>query len=300
MSGAGVEDVCSAIAEAARQLDVAYEPDTVTPILTAYEQSLADAVIVLSMDSGKGPVEELDYSVTVAAAHGDPYDRALEHGFLPATEHPVGRLSADIREHCPIGGYAIDCGAVGGFKKTYTFFPTDDLQTLATLGTIEAMPPGVAANAAAFARLGIDDHVTMISIDYRKHTVNIYFGKLTPECRDPRKLAALFSEIGLPEPSAELMAFARKSFAIYATLNWDSARIERICFAVITQDPTVLESRTDVMESFARTAPRSYQEDRTIVYGITLAPDGEYYKLGSYYQINAQTRRLLVAFDAIK
>lgn len=303
MSGAaGVEDVYSAIEESARLLDVGCSRDDVVPILTAYEGALADAVIVLSMANGDHG-GELDYSITVSTDHGDPYARALSEGLVEETDHPVGSLLSDLRANCPIGGYAIDCGVVGGFKKTYSFFPTDDLQRPSTLAGIPSMPPGLAENVELLARHGLDDKVSMISIDYRKRTVNLYFGKLHADCLEPKAVLWLLSDLGLPEPSDETLEFVQKSFAIYATFGWDSPKIERITYAVITQDPVALPARIEPeLEKFARNAMYSYadQGKRTLVYGITWSPDEEYYKLGSYYQINARTRKLLVAFDAIK
>ncbi|WP_326798514.1 hypothetical protein OG946_26600 [Streptomyces sp. NBC_01808] len=38
---------------------------------------------------------------------------------------------------------------------------------------------------------------------------------------------------------------------------------------------------------------------RTLVYGLTLTPREEYYKLGSYYQISDIQRKLLKAFDSL-
>lgn len=300
MSGAGVEEVYSAIEESAKLLDVACSPEKVVPILTAYKDALPEAVIVCSMASGDH-AGELDYSITVPVAHGDPYALALSEGFVAETGHPVGSLLSDLREHCSLGGYAIDCGVVGGFKKTYAFFPTDDLQSVSGLGGIPSMPPGVARSARFFADRGLADSVTMISIDYRSRSVNLYFGRLPAECLEQKSILSMLTEIGLPEPGEQTLDFLQKSFAIYVTYNWDSAAAERICFAVITQDPLAMPARLEPeLAQFAKSAPHAYAGDRTLVYGVTLAPGGEYYKLGSYYQINAQTRKLLVAFDAIK
>jgi hypothetical protein len=301
MSGAaGVEDVYSGIEKSAGLLDVTVLPDNVRPILTAYADALPEAVIVFSMASG-GHAGELDYSVTVPSAHGDPYALALSHGLTAKTDHPVGSLLSDIQERCPIGGYAIDCGVVGGFKKTYAFFPTDDLQTVSTLADIPSMPRGLAENTGFFTRHGLADKVTMLSIDYQRRTVNLYFGKLPAGCLEQKNIVSMLRDIGLPEPSEQTLEFVQKSFAVYATFSWDSAEIERICFAVITQDTQALPARIEPqIEQFAKSATHAYAGERTLVYGVTFSPDGEYYKLGSYYQINAQTRKLLVAFDAIK
>jgi hypothetical protein len=300
-AAAGVQEVYSALEESSRLLNVSCSRDDVQPILTTYADALPEAVIVFSMATGKTNDGELDYSITVPSAQGDPYALALLNGLTTETDHPVGTLLSDIEERCPIGGYAIDCGVVGGFKKTYAFFPTDDLQGVSKLGDIPSMPRSLAENAGFFTRYGLDDKVSMLSIDYQNRTVNLYFGKLPAECLESKTILSMIHDVGLPEPGEETLEFTQKSFAIYVTLSWDSPEIERICFAVITQDPMALPARIEPdIAQFAKSAPHAYAGERTLVYGITLAPSGEYYKLGSYYQINAQTRKLLVAFDAIK
>ena len=94
------------------------------------------------------------------------------------------------------------------------------------------------------------------------------------------------------------------SAALYPTLSWESSRIERLCFAVISTDPTLApsteQSDLDLFSTYANNAPYAYAgEKRTLVYGLTLSPSEEYYKLGSYYQISDIQRKLLKAFDAL-
>ncbi|HET8662643.1 MAG TPA: aromatic prenyltransferase [Micromonosporaceae bacterium] len=302
MSGAaGVEDVYSAIEEAARLLDVACSRDKVWPVLTAYEDALAGAVVVFSMATGERSTGELDYTVTVPLEHGDPYARALSNGFVAETDHPVGALLSDVQGRCPIRGYAIDCGVVGGFKKTYAFFPLDNLQTLSTLADIPSMPRALVESAGPFARRGLDDKVTMMGIDYQHRTMNVYFGRFPAECLEPATVLSMLREIGLPEPDEQMLEFIRKSFSIYTTLSWDSLKVERICFAVITQDPMALPARIKPeIAKFAKSAPHAYAGERILVYGSTLSPNGEYYKLGSYYQMAPETWKLLQTSGAIQ
>src|SRR5215468_6187432 len=166
MPGAAeVERVYMAMQEAARLLDLDCSRDKVWPVLTAYQDVLAEAVIVFSMASGRRATE-LDFSISVPLEHGDPYAIALSNGLTEETDHPIGAVLADTQERCPIGMYAIDGEITGGFKKAYTFFPTDDLQGLSKLADIPSMPRSVAENASLFARHGLDK-VQMTSVDYR-------------------------------------------------------------------------------------------------------------------------------------
>ncbi|WP_327288727.1 aromatic prenyltransferase [Streptomyces sp. NBC_01198] len=303
MSGSGeVARVYAAMEEAAGLLDVACSREKVWPILTAFEDVLADSVIVFSMASGRHATE-LDFSISVPADHGDPYAAALATGAIPETDHPVGNLLADTQKALPVSMFAVDGEVTSGFKKTYAFFPTRDMPGLAELIDIPSMPPSVAENADLFARYGLDK-VQMISLDYKKRQVNLYFSNLNPEFLEAGPVLSMVREMGLHLPVEKGLAFAPRSFAVYPTLSWDSGKIERLCFAVISTDPTLAPAQDDAdlaqFSTYANNAPYAYAgEKRTLVYGLTLSPSEEYYKLGSYYQISDIQRKLLKAFDSL-
>jgi hypothetical protein len=298
---AAIEEVYSAIEKSARLLDVPCSRDNVLPILTAYGDALTDAVIVFSMATGKQHAGELDYSFVMLPKDVDPYELALANGLASKTDHPVGALPGDIDERCPVESYGSDFGVVGGFKKTYSVFPVDDLQTLSTLTDIPSMPRSVADNSGFFARYGLDDKVKMIGIDYEHRTMNLYFALLPPEFRDPDTVVTMLREIGLPEPSERMLEFVQNSFSIYPTLSWDTSRIERICFATITPGSMPLPAgiESDV-ELFANHAPQEYEGERMLVHGMTESSNGEYYKLGAYYRLPPMARKLMVTFDVIE
>lgn len=292
------EDVYSAMEESARLLGADCSRDKIWPALSAYQDVLADSVVVFSAATGRH-AGELDYSISVPAGNADPYAVALSNGFITETDHPVSALHSQIRDRCPIGLLAIDGEAADGFKKTYQFFPPGNLQRLSTLASVPAMPRAVAGNAGVFARYGLD-RIQMTSIDYRHRTVNLYFGNLPSEALEPESIGSMLREMGMPEPGEAALRLARRSFAIYPTLSWDSQRIERVCFAVITTDPaTIPEEAEPALAKFARNAPYVYAGDRILVYGLTLAPGDQYYKLGAYYQVTDYQRKLLKAFDAL-
>ena len=300
-----VEDVYSAIEESCRLLKIAAAREAIVPILTAYRDALAqDALVVFTTGTGSH-AGELDWTLTLPP-ECDPYSVAVSNGFIEKTDHPADALLADIRERCAIRGYAIDCEVAGGFNKTYSFFATDDLPTVSTLASIPSMPRALADNADFLARYGLDDDVSMLSIDYHRRSVNVYFGRLPAASLEPEAVLSMLRELGLHEPDEQSLKLIRKSFSVYPTFSWDSEKIARICFAVITQDPKGLPTRLlpgriePEVEQFATRAPRVDAGERTIVYGITLPPGEEYYKVGSYYHINAQTRNLLAMFDALK
>jgi hypothetical protein len=299
MSGTdGLAGLYSAIEEAAELLDAPCSHEKVWPILTAYGDALPQAVIAFRMANGSRNEGELDCRFTMLPKDVDPYALALEHGFVPKTDHPVGALLADIHAQFPIDCCGIDFGVVGGFKKTWSFFPPDNLQKLSELAEIPSMPRSLAANLDYFARYGLDEKASLIGIDYRNKTLNIYFGDPPAAIFERENIKAMLSEIGMPEPSEEMLGLGEVSFGIYVTLSWDSPRIERICFAVMTTDLLGLPVPVDPkIQQFAREYPCAAAE-RRFVYAVTVSPKGEYNKLQSYYQWRPLMLNLMLLADS--
>jgi hypothetical protein len=275
----------TAVADSARLLDVPCSRAAVWPILSAYGDTIAQAVVAFRVATGARHKDELDCRFTTTA-DADPYALAVSKGFTPATDHPVGALLADLAAHCPVDSYGIDFGVVGGFKKIWAFFPPDQLQSIATLAAVPTMPRGVAENVGFFARHGLDDRANLVGVDYHHRTVNVYVGEPPAECLTPDAIEAMLRDIGMPAPSEQMLRLSQQAFGVYATYGWDSTKIERITFAVMTPDPTTLPVQLEPkIERFVRGAPHAADGgDRKFVYAVSAAPAGEYYKLQSYYQ----------------
>jgi len=295
-----LRELYSAIEESARLLDVPCSRHKVLPVLTAYGDALAQAVIAFRVTTSARHAGELDCRFTIPP-HVDPYAVAASNGFTTKTDHPVGALLSDIRERCPINCYGIDFGVVGGFKKIWPFFPPGNLQGLSKLAGIPSMPRSLSENVGFFARHGLGDQASLIGIDYEHKTVNVYFGEQPAECFEPKTIRSMLRENEQPDPSEQMLELSQKAFGIYVTLNWNSPRIERLCFAVMTPDPIALPVRLDrKIERFVRHVQRSGAGQR-FVYAVTSSPDGEYYKLQSYYQWRPGILELMqLSDDSIK
>ncbi|MEU6826915.1 aromatic prenyltransferase [Streptomyces atriruber] len=293
----GIEEVYSAIERSARLAGVPCSGATVRPILAAYADGLAEAGVVYSVSTRQDAPVELDFTVTVPTRSGDPYATAVAHGFITPAGHPVDRLLADLQGRCTISEYLVDGGVVGGFNKIYAHFP-QDVQPVAELADLPGMPPALAQSLDLFARHGLSD-VAMIGIDYPHRTVNLYFTQLSEECRAPQTILSLHRELGLPAPDAAMLAFARRSFRIYTTLSWDSAAVERICYAPPPArgwDPQALPAPvTARVQRFVDEAPRAYQGEPIVIAAVKWAPEGEYLNLGPYFQLSPLMRQVISA-----
>jgi hypothetical protein len=295
---AELEDLYSALEESAAVVDVKCSRDKVWPVLTAYGDAIPQAVIAFRVASGTRHAGDLDCRFMMLPKEVDPYALALSKGLTTEIDHPAGALLSDLGKRCPIDGYGIDFGVVGGFKKTWTFFPADAMQRLSTLADIPSMPTSLGTNLDFFSRYGLEDKGSLIGIDYRHRTANVYFGTPPAECFQPRTIRTMLRELNLPDPSDQMLDLGQQAFGIYVTLSWDSSRVERICFAVMTPDPLTLPVQPDPkIERFLKAFPYG-GADRRFVYAVTSSPGGEDDKLQAYYRWRPQMLNVMLLADS--
>ena len=278
-----LERLYSVIEKSARMMGVPCSRAKVWPILTAYEAVIPQAAIYFRVETGARRAGDFHCFVTMIPKDVDPYALAVSNGLTAKTDHPVDALGSDIAGRCPIDNYGIDFGVVGGFTKIYRFFPKDDRQELSRLAGISSMPRSLEKNAGFFARHGVYD-LGLTATDYQSKTVNVY-SKLPDGYLNPETITSMLREIGLPDPSEQMLKLCQKAGVFYATLSWDSPRIERVCFSAVTADPMALTPRLDPeIEQFARNIPFSDAANRKFRLNLASSPDGEYYKITAFYR----------------
>ncbi|WUH92024.1 aromatic prenyltransferase [Streptomyces sp. NBC_00433] len=290
-----LEDLYSVIEESARLMGVASSRETVWPIMTTYQELIPQSAIAFRVETSARRGDDFSCRFTMLPKEVDPYALALSGGLTPRTDHPVSSLSADIAAACPIDNYGVDFGVVGGFTKTFQFFPPDDLQPVSTLAGIAAVPPSLAGNTAFFERHGVADQVALTGMDYEHKTFNVYFKTPDGYLLEPKNVAAILGDIGMPEPSEHLLTLARSAGGFYVTLNWDSPGVQRICFSAMTQDPAALTGGRlePKIEQLARNAPSADPgADRAFICYVASSPAGEYFKLLSFYRAQPDVVRL--------
>jgi len=295
---AELEDLYSAIEESARLVDVACSRDRVFPFLTAYGDVITRAVIAFRVATDARHAGEFNCHVLSLPKDVDPYAVALSNGLATETDHPVGALLSDIGRQCPIDSYGFDFGVVGGFQKTWSFFPADDFQNLSKIAGIPSMPPSLAENVGFFTDRGLGDKVSLIGIDYQHRTANVYLGELPEECLEPKAMLSMHRELELPDPSERMLKLGQQAFGFYVTLSWDSPKIQRISFSVITPDPMALHIRLEPkIEQFARTVQYG-TDDPKIVYAAMTSAGEEYYKLQAYFRWRSRVLDLMQPSDS--
>lgn len=293
-----VERLYAAVEESAGLLDVPCEREKVLPLLRVYGEGLADAVVAFRVSTGARGAGELDCRFTVPTEI-DPYELAVHSGLIEKDDHPAGKLLAEIAERFPVDGYGIDFGVVGGFKKVWVVFPRDALQPLTELAALPSMPRALKASLGFFGRHALGDAAGLLGIDYRSRTVNIYFGELPQAGVAPEAVRAVLREAGQAAPSAQLLRLGQRAFGVYVTLNWDEPEVERICFAVATANPAELPVQLDPrVERFVAHVIASTEHPK-FVYAVASLPDGEYYKLQSYYRWRDEVMDIMQLSDGV-
>lgn len=279
-------DLYSTIEESARLLDVPYAQDKVRSVVTAYEEALATAPIAFRMGTGQRYSSDVDWRFPVPTNGVDPYTTALAHGLLESTDHPISSLFLEVAERCKTTFYGVDFGAASGLKKLYLAFPADDMEPLSTILDLPSMPRSVKDNYDFFVRHGMDgSQMPMFSLDYRHHTVNLYFTALRPETLETESVRSIFRDLGLPEPSGRLLKLSRQAFGFYATLGWDSPRIERSAFSILIKDPAELPVPMEPeIERFLASMRRRANDEKFLYYVAMSSTGEEIYKFQSYYQ----------------
>lgn len=275
---AELEDLYSAIEASAALVDVACSRDQAWPILTAYDAARQDVIAFRVATDARN---DGDFNCRFSLPEGvDPYAVALSNGFTNQTSHPVGTLLSEIHERFPINSSGVDFGVVRGFRKIWVYFPDGAFQRLSGFLDIPSMPGSLAENVEVFARHGLDDRVDVFGIDYHHKTVNLYF----PGPPDPETARSLHRDVGLPEPSEQMLKFCERAFGYYTTLSWDSPKIERISFGAKSQDPLALPIRLGPkIEHFVKNVSYGVNDPKLIYAAMTSAGE-EYYKLQAYYR----------------
>jgi len=279
-------DLYSAIEKSARVLGVPYAHDKVRAVLTAYEDAVPHSPIGFRMGTGQRYSKDVDWRFSVPAGGPSPYATAVEKGLIEETDHPISRLFSEVAERCRIAFFGVDFGAATGLKKLYLTFPPEDMEPLSALLDLPSIPTSVAENHGLFARHGMGGRqMPMFSIDYRHRTVNLYFTQLSPETRAPENIRSIHAAMGHPEPSERLLALAEDAFSFYATLSWDSPRVERTAFSVMAKEPADLPVPMEPgIATFLADMRSKSADDRFLYYVAQSAGGDEVYKVQSYYR----------------
>ena len=220
------------IRRAAEVVGVPFNEEAITPILEAFGPRFQDSEV--SLRTTNHPVAQRDLSVryvNVTLPEDNPYEVAVERGFLLPDDHPVHRLYADIRARLPMIGSGVDSVVSSGMQKIWPFVRGATPEDIYTLPSI---PPSVQQHDGYFKKYGLES-AWLFAIDYKSRTMNIYFNFLPAAPgmpHDRETIVNMITDLGFRLPPDEEIEANRGNVMIYLTFSWDSPKCLRASFVI--------------------------------------------------------------------
>lgn len=205
----------------------------------------------------------------------DPWPVARDQGLLVERGHVIERLLPTLTSRFRVGGWGVDAGAAYGVEKLWPFLAA--AYPVERVLEVEEMPAAVAAHRDFYARHALS-HFSILALDYRHHTVNLYF-MVRPGSLRVDQVSAMIADLGFALPERSVLEYNTGCVAINLTFSYTSPTAERLCFYVPALDPSGVPTREHpifarVVEGFPVAASR-----RMYVVGHTFARRGSYVKL---------------------
>ncbi|HMB22911.1 MAG TPA: aromatic prenyltransferase, partial [Anaerolineales bacterium] len=168
-----------------------------------------------------------------------------------------------------------------GIAKIWSFLKQHPaIDTLCT--RLPSLPESVKQHLAFFEKYGLK-YVTLLGLDFRNKTANIYFMIKKPGLFPPDKVTAMLEELCLKVPTQEALEHCSKAMIYYFTFTWDSPHIERACFGVTESDATKIPTHLDpLLRKYVDHAPILGKE-RKFIYNITPSRQNIYIKIENDY-----------------
>lgn len=260
---------------------IKHEEQKIREVLSAYEPFFKGSP--LSIRTTTKPIGKRDVSsryVELMMPHEvDPYETALEKGFIEKNGHPIHSLNTEIPETFQIMGYGVDLDARVGLAKIWPFIVPDSIEPLFSM---KYFPESINNYESYFK----DHNLTIFSVfalDFLHNTTNIYFMLKNPSKNSVEACTALVEEIGFEPASKEVMEKCSEAAHLNYTFSWDSDIIQRLCFGMTCDSPEEVPVHLHpLMEKYVEASPFQSKK-RKFIYGVTFKPDGRYYKIETDY-----------------
>ncbi|HEX2905346.1 MAG TPA: aromatic prenyltransferase [Phototrophicaceae bacterium] len=210
--------------------EVPFNGTVVRQFLDAYQELYATSAIALRTTTKAPGKRELSLRYINHGHPHDPYQIALERGFLREAGHPIENLVTEVQERIPLLGFGVDVGVSHGLEKIWPLFSVG--VPLAKLYELPSMPAAIATYDAYFKKYGLEA-VTLLALDYMNKSVNLYF----PINKEPGSCtidiaAGIIGDLGFKVPPPEELELNTRGGILYHTFTWDSPRCERVSFGV--------------------------------------------------------------------
>jgi Aromatic prenyltransferase Orf2 len=285
-----LEQLATDIVGSAALVGAPADPALVRRVLDAFRLGFSESAVEFRTTSRAEGERELSYRyVALGESHfpGRPNPRGLDpscvdpwliaraQGLLVERGHVIERLLPALTSRFRVGGWGVDAGAAYGVEKLWPFlaaaYPIERALRVAEL------PAAVAAHREYYARHALS-HFSILALDYRHHTVNLYF-MVRPGSLRVDQLGAMIADLGMSLPERAVLEYNTGCVAINLTFSYTSPTVERLCFYVPALDANAVPTREHpifarVVEEFPVAASQ-----RMFVVGHTFARRSTYVKL---------------------
>ena len=218
------------IEQVAELTETACNRDVFRPVLDVYQNQFDGGVASFRTTTKPVGKRELDVRYIDVMQPHDPYQMALDHGFITEVGHPMESLMREIQQNCPVLGYGVDTNVDRGFTKIWTLFR--ETVPVAELLSLPSLPPAAKNYADLYAKYNLR-RVSLVAIDFVSRISNMYFMFRDPQTNPPGLAANLIRELGFNLPSDEEQELFSRCGDLHFTFTWDKPTCERLSFVVL-------------------------------------------------------------------
>jgi hypothetical protein len=274
------EKLIADVANAAAVAGAAFSPAQVKPVVAAFEEFFIESAISFRTTTKKVGARALNFRYVELARPHDALAIAHRHALLPRGSGTAESALLAIQGDFPILGYGVDVGADFGLEKIWSFFPHRPWPA-PMVADLPYMPNAVRTYLPFFQRFQLD-LVSLLGIDFRSQTVNLYFMQ-RPGLYAAADVSAMFSELGFEVPTPALLDLCRRAVPVYCTYSWDSDAVQRLCFGIPFKDGAKPPSGMDsVIDRYVEHAPFA-SGGRSFILSVTANATGCFVKIENDY-----------------
>jgi len=258
---------------------VSYSEETLRRVLKTFENGFLKHSIQLRSTTKPAERRDLCFRFLDLDTREHPFDRAVDHGELAPTEHPIFSWLPEVAQRFSPLGFGVDFEAVRGLVKIWQFI--DGAYDPEALLSLPAMPRCFRPSLPLLHKLGLDS-ATIVGADFVNASINLYFRPSRPSHSTGELVTAACKQLGFREPSIAAQAHAARAGCIGVTYGWVSPAIERICFYVPGFTRQDVPAHEPLLSRFAADAPAIVDAPNFIV-GWSHGSQGTYLKIEDDY-----------------
>ncbi|WP_433654397.1 aromatic prenyltransferase [Nocardia sp. CA-128927] len=265
--------------EFARLAETRYDPDVVDALLAALAGGWAESWLAVRTTTHPPPVRQVSARFMNLPAALDPVGQLRAAGLLGFDGHPMEELLAEVSAAVPVD-WGVDLAVDSGVQKIWTAFP--DLISVDRIVSFPGMPASARAHAAHLNRWG-GGEIALMAVDFVNRTLNLYTQILRPGQLAATDIATILRELDFVAADADELSALAWPYTVYATFDWTSPSIQRICFPARYTAET-FPALDPVLTRFVNGAPFAGPgRPRGFAFYAAYGPTERYYKVQADY-----------------